>query len=115
MAARVSAIMLGVAICGAPSVASALPPIANAPPSFRIYDVDRREREMRHLIAQLAGTPALSRRQAYSALGRLDRIKRQERDARARVGGRLDIATIRTVDAELNILSRRLGLREAPR
>lgn len=91
--------------------AAAFPPIANRPPAFRIYDVDRRERDMRRLIGQLAGTPTLSHGQADAALGRLDAIKRQEHVSRARHGGRLDVDTIRTVDAELNALSRRLGVR----
>ena len=94
--------------------ALALPPISNTPPPFRIYDVDRRQREMRHLISQLAGTPSLSQGQAEAALGRLNAIGRRERASRAHHGGRLDLATIRAVDAALNAMSRRLGVR-APR
>ena len=66
---------------------------------------------MRGLIGQLAGTPALGHRQADADLGRLDAIRRRERASRARHGGRLDLDTIRTVDAELDALSRRLGVR----
>jgi hypothetical protein len=101
-------------IYGGPTVAQALPPIASRPPPFRIYDVDRREREMRRLIGQLAGTSPLSRQAADAALGRLDAIARGEHASRARHGGRLVVAEVRKVDAELNALSRRLGLRETP-
>lgn len=92
--------------------ARALPPIADHPPTFRIYDVDKRERDMKGLIGQMAGTPSLSHRGADAALGRLDRIRRREDALKARNGGRLDVSIIRTVDAQLNALSRRLGLRE---
>jgi hypothetical protein len=94
------------------SVGVAQPRIANTPPGFRIYDVDRREQNMRRLIGELAGTPALSHRRADAALGRLDDIERQERDLRSREHGRLTVPIIRTIDARLNALSRRLGLRE---
>ena len=47
-------------MCLGAKPASASLPIANTPPVFRIYDVDRREREMRRLVGQFAGTPALS-------------------------------------------------------
>jgi hypothetical protein len=112
MAPRFSTLLFVVFTVFGSKVALASPPIANPPPSFRIYDVDRRERDMRRLIGQLAGTPSLSHQAADSALGRLDDIKRQEGVARVRHGGRLGIATIRKVDAELNALSRRLSLRE---
>ncbi len=69
---------------------------------------------MRRLVSQLAGTPALSHGHADAALGRLDAIDRRERASRARNGGRLDVHTIRTADAELNALSRQPGVR-APR
>jgi hypothetical protein len=112
MTTRFSTLLL-IALAGfAPKIALALPPIANAPPPFRIYDVDRREREMRRLISDGAGAPALSRQAADAALGRLDEIKRQEDVLRDRHGGRLTLSTIRKVDAELNALSRRLDLRE---
>ncbi len=107
----VSLLSVGVGARGA----SALPAIANAPPAFRVYDVDRREREMRRLIGQLAGTSTLSHAQADAALGRLDDIARRERASRAHNGGRLGPNAIRTVDAELNALSRRLGVRTARR
>ncbi len=105
--------MLLVALAAfSPKIALALPPIANVPPAFRIYDVDRRERDMRRLISRGAGEPALSRQAAVAALGRLDGIKHQEDVLRDRHGGRLTLSTIRKVDAELNALSRRLDLRE---
>lgn len=112
MAPRFSTLLIVALTCLGSNVALASPPIANPPPPFRIYDVGRREREMRRLIGQLAGTPALSHQAADTALGRLDDIDRQETVARARNGGRLDIATIRDVDTQLNALSRRLHLRE---
>ena len=90
-----------------------MPPIANRPPPFRIYDVNARERRMRRLLAELAGTPALSHAAADKALGELDDIDRFERAQRRDADGRLTVPTIRVVDARLNALSRRLGLREA--
>lgn len=87
-------------------------PIASRPPAFRIYDIDKRERRMHALIAELAGHRGMSRQQAANALGELDRIRRQEDDMRARHGGQLTVAAVRTVDAQLNALSHRLGLRE---
>jgi hypothetical protein len=66
---------------------------------------------MRRLIGQLAGTSTLSHAQADAALGRLDNIATRERASRARNGGRLGLNTIRTVDAKLNALSGRLGVR----
>ncbi len=114
MTARLSSLLI-VALTGfGPKAALALPPIAYPPPPFHIYDVDAREREMRRLIAELAGTPKLSHHAADAALGRLDDIQRNERVSRDRHGGRLTVATIRKVDAALNGLSRRLDLREAP-
>jgi len=114
MTARFSTLLLLALACCGPKGAFALPPIANAPPPFRIYDVDRREREMRRLISHLAGTPALSDQAAASALGHLDDIKRQEAVSRERHGGHLSLREIRKVDAELNALSSRLSLREPP-
>ena len=70
---------------------------------------------MRRLIGQLAGTPTLTHQQAHAALNRLHRIEAQERVGRDRAGGSLDIATIRTADAQLNALSRTLGLRDSSR
>ncbi len=93
-------------------VAIALPRIAGTPPHFRIYDVDRRERNMRTLLGELANTSALSHQAAVEALGQLDAIRRQEDAAKVQNGGRLSVPIIRTVDAQLNTLSRRLGLRE---
>jgi hypothetical protein len=106
------ALLVPVLSCLLAPAAHAQPPIAAKPPAFRIYDVDRRERDMRHTLDHLAGTPALDRRDADAALAELDDIGRMERHRRAQAGGRLTVPIIRAVDTRLNALSHRIGLRE---
>ena len=106
-------LLLGLATTGAPAhAAEARTRIANSPPSFRIYDVDRRERNMRRMIGQLGGTAALSHQAADTALGQLDDIKRRQARLEAQSGGRLTPAILKLIDARLNALPRQIGLRE---
>lgn len=113
MARSLNLVLLAcVAVVARPPAALSAPRIAASPPSFRIYDVDARERRMRRLLGQMEGSAALSRPQAIAALAELDRIQREEQELRARNGGRLTVPVIRVVDARLNALARRVGLRE---
>jgi hypothetical protein len=97
------------AISAGPLMAQA--PIAEKPPSFRFYDVDKRERWLERSMAHLAGTRALSHAAADADLAKLNDIRQDEAARRDRHGGHLTRSDLRVVNGRLNRLADSVGLR----
>lgn len=105
---RISVAIMVLSLAGS---ASAQPSIADRPPHFRFYDVDRREAYMARTIGHLSDTPALSRQNGDADLGELDDIRRDQAARKAAHGGHLSTADLSAINARLNRLADRVGIR----
>jgi hypothetical protein len=105
-------VILGVTCGPTHSQTVGQPPIARRPPAFQTYDVDRRMRDLRRNLGQLAGTPALSQARADALLGRLNHARDDEAARRAAHGGRLTPRDLAAINHQLDAIARDAGLRK---
>jgi hypothetical protein len=105
-------VVLGVTCGPTHSQTVGQPPIARRPPAFQTYDIDRRMRDLRRNLGQLAGTRALSQARADALLGRLNQARDDEAARRDAHGGRLTPRDLAAINHALDAIARDAGLRK---